>query len=69
MNDIVDAIDRDYVEVAGTRVLRPSRISPMQWLEFWEDAWSERDGDGAVVPMVASVETVVSVRKPRSKKR
>ena len=29
-------IYRDYVIVVGQRIQRPSRISPGQWLSFWE---------------------------------
>ena len=26
----------DHVDIAGQRVLRPSRIAVSQWLDFWE---------------------------------
>lgn len=29
-------IHREYVVILGQKIHRPSRISPSQWLEFWE---------------------------------
>jgi len=63
---ILTDIDRNYVVVAGTTVPRPSSVSPLQWLEFWEDARTDWPGDGAVVPMVGSG---VSRKLPKRKKR
>lgn len=34
-------VDRNYVEVLGHHITRPSAISPSQWMEFWEPL----DGD------------------------
>ncbi len=34
MPDIV--IDRNYVIVEGTKVLRPASIAPSAWLAWWE---------------------------------
>lgn len=61
--NIVEDIDRDYVVVVGMRVLRPSGVAPMQWLEFWEETQLEHDGDGAVIPMTPAIP-----KKPQRKR-
>jgi hypothetical protein len=35
MPDII--IDHDCVTIEGTVIMRPVRMSPTQWLEFWEN--------------------------------
>lgn len=37
----IEVVDRNYVVVAGVRLDRPMRVSPGQWLGFWEE-WIER---------------------------
>jgi len=31
-------ISMDYVDINGTRVMRPARISRSEWLAYWEKA-------------------------------
>lgn len=33
----IEVVDRNYVVVAGVRLDRPMRVSPGQWLGFWEE--------------------------------
>ena len=36
-------IDHDRVTIESTVIMRPARISPMQWLSFWEAARDAKD--------------------------
>lgn len=45
MNPWVEVIlHRNYVIIAGQRLNRPSRISVMQWLDFWFDVKNMEKG-------------------------
>jgi hypothetical protein len=70
MRHLIQDIDRNAVVIAGTSVPRPSSISPMQWVEFWEDA-SERGviGDGAEIPMTNDEVRLATLRTLRKRKR
>ena len=52
-NPVIDIIDRNFVEIVGITIPRPARLSPMQWLNAWEDVVAfleSSEGDGADVP-------------------
>jgi hypothetical protein len=36
-------IDHDKVSVEGVLVARPTRIAPMQWLEWWEGLMGQEE--------------------------
>ena len=38
-------LSHDHIVVEGHRIERPERLSPSQWLEFWDCAGGWRDTD------------------------
>ena len=36
MDDIDIEVAKDYVIIEGSRIERPTRMSPSRWLDFWD---------------------------------